>query len=102
ASRLRIMKHKGVADDAIIDSNRGNLSFSAMTNVFSSFAEISLMCCCRICPEPERTAHRRRLGTISAEVTAVPSLHFSPSRSSNVQVSLSSDDPYLPTICGCG
>ena len=35
-------------------------------------------------PDPERTIQRRRLGTTSAEVSAVPSVNRSPSRSSNV------------------
>ena len=35
-----------------------------------------------------------------AAVTAEPSENFSPSRSSNVWVSLSSETPNLPTICG--
>jgi hypothetical protein len=44
-------------------------------------------------PAPSRAAQRRIEATQSREVTSFPSVHFSPSRSSIVSVSLSSDQP---------
>ena len=43
ASFLRIMKLTGVAGEARPSSRRGNFSFSSMTNVLSSLAEMSFM-----------------------------------------------------------
>jgi hypothetical protein len=52
-------------------------------------------------PPPSRAAQRRIEATTSSDVTAAPSENFNPSRSSNVWVSLSSETPNFPTICGC-
>jgi len=73
-----------------------------MVKVLSSLAAMSLTRAIMCWPPPSRTAQRFSEGSTSAVVTAVPSVHFKPSRSSKVQVSLSSDRPHLLTICGCG
>ena len=71
-----------------------------MTKVLSSFFEMSFTRCIMCWPPPSRAAQRRIEATTSSAVTAAPSENFSPSRSSNVWVSLSSETPNLETICG--
>src|SRR5215472_421126 len=72
-----------------------------MVKVLGSFASMPLTRSIMCWPPPSRAAQRLSEGTMSAVVTSVPSVHFSPSRSSKVQVSLSSETPHLLTICGC-
>src|SRR5262249_8103219 len=70
--------------------------------VLSSFLAMSTTRCIKCWPAPSRTAQRRSEAMTSSEVTAVPSLNLRPSRSSNVQVFLSSEGPHFATICGLG
>ncbi len=51
-------------------------------------------------PKESRAPQRLIEAMQSSEVTGVPSLHSSPSRSVMVQVSLSSETVYFSAICG--
>ena len=73
-----------------------------MTMVFSSAAVRLSVTSIRAWPMPSRAPQRFREATQSSAVTAVPSCHFRPSRSTKVQVSWSSLTGQVSTICGCG
>ena len=90
------------ADLASAFSIMPNGSLSTIWKVRSSTAFISWVDLASRPPSASFSVQRLIEGTTSAEVTGVPSCHFSPSRSLKVQVSLSSLTVQLSTICGCG
>ena len=88
---------RGVAED-VDDEREGLLQLEDESLVVLGVQRSTR--CISNWPEPERTAQRLMLGITSAVVTGVPSVNFSPSRRAKVQVSLSSETPKSPTICG--
>ena len=90
------------ADLASVFSTRPNGSLSTIWNVRSSTAPIDCVTLASRPPCTSLSVKRLIEGSTSAVVTGEPSVHFRPSRSLKVQVSLSSLTVQLSTICGCG
>ena len=100
ATRLGIMN--GTFEDGLprASTTRPNGCESTMAKVLASIALISFVTPSRTWPKPSRAPQRLIEAMQSSEVTGVPSLHSSPSRSVMVQVSLSSETVYFSAICG--
>ena len=81
-------------------SSNGNGCFKTRRIVFGSLASSVSVSAISILPSGSRTDHRLSDATQSSAVTAAPSCHFKPSRSTKLQESLSGLTSYVSTICG--
>jgi hypothetical protein len=92
-SAIRFGIMNGTLDEGLPSAKRtrpvGDLSL--ISKVFGSFAVIVSTKDSIFCPIESFAPQRLIEGTMSSDVTGLPSCHISPSRSVIVQVSLSSD-----------
>ena len=102
ASATRFGMMNGVFDEGlpIESSTRPNGSFSTSWKVLSSILFHSFVAAASAWPIASFFDQRVSEAMASSEVTGAPSCHFKPSRSVNVQVSLSALVSYFSTICG--
>ena len=93
---------KGTFDEGLpsISMTGPKADLSTIVKLAASVALISPTAAKSSRPETSRAPQRLSEATQSAAVTAVPSLHLSPSRSLKVQVFLSAETFQLSTICG--
>ncbi len=100
ATRFGIMN--GTFDDGLPSpkAKRPVGSFSLMTIVFASGADIDSTKVISFCPSESRAPQRLIEAMQSSAVTGLPSCQTRPSRSVMVKVFLSSLSSYFSTICG--
>ena len=89
ASRAGIMTGNGALGLPRTSSSSGKGCFSTSLRVLASAASSDAVSAISILPSGSRTDQRLSEATQSSAVTGLPSCHLRPSRSTNVQLSLS-------------